>query len=95
MSDELLARTHFIITAMGKKIYEDLSLIAISDGSYPYILFPNITFIKDSGRKLGKRAVSMLIDLIDENGSKVKMQTLLKTKLVELNSVKDIKIIKE
>lgn len=92
MSDELLARTHYNLSKIGKRIWEDISLIAISDGSYPYLLHPNITFIKDSGSKMGKKTIQLLIDLIEGKSTITKKKILLKTKLVELGSVKDIKL---
>lgn len=91
MSDELLARIHYNLNKLGKRIYDDISLIAISDGEYPYILYPNVTFVKDSGSKLGKKTIQILIDLIEGRNLKIKKKTLLKTKLVELNSVKDLR----
>jgi len=91
MSDELLARTYYNLNKIGKKIRDDISLIAISDGEYPYILHPNVTFVKDSGSKMGKKTIQVLIDLIEGRSPKIKRKTLLKTKLVELNSVKDIR----
>lgn len=90
MSDEMLARTHYNLYRLGIVPYEDISLIAISDGSFPYILHPNISFVKDSGTKLGKRTVRYLIDLIEGKKNNPKKRTILKTKLVELDSVKDI-----
>lgn len=91
MSDELLAKTHYILAKMGKKIKEDISLIAISDGKFPYLLHPNVTFVKDSGSKMGKKSIQILIDLIEGRPLKPKKKTLLKTKLIELNSVKDLR----
>jgi len=90
MSDELLARAHYVMSKSGKQIYDDISLISISDGEYPYLIHPNVTFIKDSGSKMGKKAIQTLFDLIEGRTSKIKKKTLLKTKLVELNSVKNL-----
>ena len=73
---------------MGIKVYEDISIITISDGVYPYIVFPNVTYVKDSGSKMGKRITRKLIDLIE--GRQVKHKTSLRTKLVELDSVKNV-----
>ncbi len=89
MSDELLARAHYVLGKIGKRIHDDISLVAISDGEYPYLIHPNVTFVRDSGRKMGKRTIQMLIDLIEGRTQKIKKNTILKTKLVELHSVKD------
>jgi len=90
MSDEMLARTHYNLCKIGKKINDDISLVAISDGSYPYLVHPNITFIKDSGSKMGKKTIQLLIDLINGKSPSTKKKNLLKTKLVKLDSVKDL-----
>lgn len=90
MSDEMLSRTHYNLYKLGIRPYDDISLIAISDGSFPYILYPNVSFVKDSGTKLGKRTIRYLIDLIEGKKGSSKKRTLLKTKLVKLDSVKDI-----
>ena len=88
MSDELLSWTHYTLSRMGIKVYDEISLITISDGVYPYIVFPNVSYVKDSGSKMGKRITRKLIDLIE--GREVKHKTMLRTKLVELDSVKNI-----
>jgi len=90
MSDELLARVHYVLAKMGKRIYDDIALIAISDGEYPYVIHPNVTYIKDSGSKMGKKSIQTLINLIEGHTTKLKKKTLLKTKLVPLDSVKNL-----
>ncbi|MDF1694629.1 MAG: LacI family DNA-binding transcriptional regulator [Saprospiraceae bacterium] len=92
MSDEMLARTHYILNKLGKKIFQDISLIAISDGEFPFLLHPNVTFIKDSGKKMGKKTIRLLLDLIEGKSIVAKKSTLIKTKLVKLDSVKAIEL---
>ncbi|MEM9544400.1 MAG: LacI family DNA-binding transcriptional regulator [Bacteroidota bacterium] len=93
MSDELLARVHYMLTMMNKKIRDDISLIAISDGEYPHFIHPNVTYIKDSGSKMGKKSIQTLLNLIEGHTTKLKKKTLLKTKLIELNSVNNMKLL--
>ena len=90
MSDEMLAKVNYELTKLGKKIKEDISIISISDGLFPYLVFPNVTFIKDSGNRMGKKASELLISQISkgENAETVHLQ--LPAKLVELDSVEDI-----
>ena len=64
MSDEILAKVNYQRMVLGKKINEDLSVISTSDGSFLYLIFPKITFIKDSGRRMGKCASELIISLI-------------------------------
>lgn len=87
MSDELLAKCIYIINKVGLKIKHDISLVAISDGIYPYLIEPNITHIKDSGNRLGKYAAKVIIDLINKPDITHFSRHLLDTKLVELYSV--------
>lgn len=91
MSDELLAKTVYIIQKSGIKIVKDVSVIAISDGVYPYLIYPNITHIKDSGTKLGKYAAKTLIEMIKNPKDYPKEHHFIETKLVELDSVKTLK----
>jgi LacI family transcriptional regulator len=89
MSDELLSQSINVVQKIGLKIPDELSVIAISDGEYPYLVFPNITHIRDSGKKMGKAATKMLLNLI-ENDEDVQSK-IIHTKLVCLNSVRKLK----
>lgn len=89
MSDEILSKVNYHIMKFGKRISEDISLISISDGIYPLLAFPKISFVKDSGRRMGKNACSLLINLID-NKEVGNLNLQLDTKLIELDSVKKI-----
>jgi len=88
MSDEILAYSHHVLGSLGLEIGEDISLITISDGKYPYMLYPNITFVKDSGSKMACKGLQILLDLIE--GRVPKKKTVLKTKLIALDSVKNL-----
>lgn len=90
MSDELLAKCVYIIQKMGLNIPNDISIISISDGIYPYLVHPNITHMKDSGNKLGKLAAKTLVELIQNPKLKLDKHHIVETKLVELNSVNQI-----
>ncbi len=88
MSDEILAKVYFHVMKVGKRIPEDISLISISDGFFPHLTYPKTSFIKDSGRKMGKKACDLLIKLISNEPTAEIKHLELSTKLVELNSVK-------
>ncbi len=87
MTDELLAKCLFHINSAGLSIPSDVSVITISDGVYPYLTFPKISHVKDSGNKMGKSACSFLLDLIANKTSSSKKGLVLSTKLVELDSI--------
>lgn len=88
MSDELLAATYHNLLSADKNIPEDISIMAISDGVYPYLLYPNISHIKHSGYRLGRKSSSLLVNII-ENRKRVSSETI-KTKTIILDSVKDL-----
>jgi len=90
MSDELLFNTYFHTQAVGMKVPDDISIITISDGEYPYFSFPNISFIKDSGSKTGEKTCDILLDLINKKIKAKDASLMISTKLVELDSVRDL-----
>lgn len=89
MSDEILAKVHFHLIKFGKCIFDDVSLISISDGSFPYMTYPRISFVKDSGKKMGRKACDLLIKRIS-NKEFTSTHLELETKLIQLDSVKDL-----
>lgn len=92
MSDELLAKSLFQLNRLGFHIPSDMSVISISDGAYPYLVYPQVTHIKDSGSKMGKHATKLLLDCIQNDDDRMPSQTVITTKLVELDSVRQIRI---
>lgn len=90
MSDELLAKSIYLIHASGLKMPEDISVISISDGVYPYLVNPNITHVKDSGNKLGKIAANALLNRITSKNPIHIEKLYAETKLVELHSVSPV-----
>ena len=91
MSDELLAASHHHLIAIQMRIPEDISIMAISDGVYPYLLYPNISHIKHSGYRLGRKSCSLLIKIIENK--KPENSEIMKTKKIILDSVKDLTLI--
>lgn len=88
MSDEILAKVYFHVMKSGKSVPQDISLISISDGIYPHLSYPKVTYIRDSGRKMGKKACDLLIKLINTDETIQIKHLELSTKLIELDSVK-------
>lgn len=93
MSDELLAKTIYHINAFDLSIPNDISIISISDGIYPYLMHPQVSHIKDSGSKMGINACNVLLNSITNNTKETQSDSLISTKLVELQSVQDKSII--
>jgi LacI family transcriptional regulator len=90
MSDELLAKSNYLINSLGIKVPEQLSVISISDGVYPHLNFPKVTHVKDAGVKMGETACRLLLDIINGNSKKSDGGVYVDTKLVELDSVKEV-----
>lgn len=86
MTDELLVRTHYLLSRRGARIPEDVSLISISDGQAPSFLHPNVTHLRHSGVEVGERTAHILIGMIEHN-SDAMMDVRIRTTLVELGSV--------
>lgn len=85
--NELIEKCIYVINKAGMRIPDDISIITISDGVYPYLVNPNITHIKDSGSKLGKMAANTLLNMINKKNEKEIEKIYVGTRLVELNSV--------
>lgn len=92
MSDELLSKSIFHLRKLGLSIPRDISVISISDGVYPYLSFPNVTHVKDSGSKMGKNACKFLLESIADSTISISDGLHVSTKLVELQSVKEIEV---
>ncbi|MFK7973048.1 MAG: LacI family DNA-binding transcriptional regulator [Bacteroidia bacterium] len=90
MSDELLVKTLLHLNKLRISVYEEISAIAISDGVYPYLTYPQITHVKDSGTKMGRNACTFLLDAIADSSPSSGSGLVVSTKLVELESVKSI-----
>ncbi|KAA3640141.1 MAG: LacI family transcriptional regulator [Bacteroidetes bacterium] len=90
MSDELLAKSLYHINALGVSVPEELSVLTISDGIYPYLTHPQVSHIKDSGNKMGRNACKLLIESIQSTEKDDPTRIFVPTKLVELQSVKSI-----
>ena len=71
---------------MKKQIPEDLSIIAISDGSSPYFIFPNISHIFHSGFEVGKLAGELLFEKLHDATRPVEHKVVT-TNLVDLGSL--------
>lgn len=93
MSDELLAKSIYHIDTLGLSIPQDISVIAISDGVYPYLTHPQITHVKDSGSKMGRNACKILLSALENPRKKWDSKLLVSTKLVALESVRELLII--
>ena len=61
MSDEILTGVMKAILELGLNIPKDLGVITISNGYFPHLYAPEITYVETSGYKLGKLAYSRMM----------------------------------
>jgi Transcriptional regulators len=90
MTDELLYFTTNNLRKLNISIPDDLSVVSISDGIFPNHYYPRITYIEDSGKKMGQAVLHELIENIN-HPSKEKHKNQLPTKIVWSDSVKQFK----
>ncbi len=64
MSDEILTGVMKCIQKKKLKIPIDLSIVSISNGFFPKLYYPEITYVETSGYKLGKLAFSSMLSCL-------------------------------
>lgn len=89
MTDELLMRSHYTLMRRDRRVPDDVSLLAISDGLAPAFLHPNVTHFRHSGMEVGERTAHILIGLIAHR-SEAMLDVRIRTTLVENGSVRAI-----
>ncbi len=91
MTDELLYFTTNNLRKLNISIPDDLSVVSISDGIFPNHYYPRITYVEDSGKRMGQATLNKIIENIN-NPSKEKRNDCLPTEIVWANSVKRINL---
>lgn len=61
MSDEILTGVMKAVQELGLNLPKDVGVIAISNGYFPHLYSPDITYVETSGYKLGKLAYSRMM----------------------------------
>lgn len=85
MSDEILTGAMKAILQAGLKIPVDIAVIAISNGFFPSLYHPDITYVETSGYKLGKLAFSTMLENIA--GTSSSKEFIVETTLVKGGSL--------
>jgi LacI family transcriptional regulator len=86
MTDELLVNSYGHFLKIGCKIPDELSIVAISDGSSPYFMFPNVSHIFHSGFLIGKVACELLFEKLSDKEKNIEHK-IVETNLVDLGSI--------
>ena len=69
MSDEILTGVMKSVQDLHLKVPDDIALIAISNGFFPKLYTPEITYVETNGHTLGKLAFSRMLSLLAGNTS--------------------------
>lgn len=67
MSDEILIGAMKAIQMMELKVPDEVAVISISNGFFPKLYHPEITYVETSGYKLGKLAFARMVDYLQGN----------------------------
>ena len=89
MSDEVAMKVYYFLNKNGYRIPEDISVVSISDGTLPFLIYPRITHFYHSPTEIGRRAATILFDQIKSNKPTVQ-DVRIECELVELDSVKNL-----
>ena len=79
MSDEILIGVMKAIQILGRSIPDEVGVIAISNGFFPKVYYPEITYVETSGEKLGQLAFDTMIGYLngDHNTSEYTVESML------------------
>ena len=69
MSDEILTGVMKTIQELHLKIPDEISLISMSNGFFPKLFSPEITYVETNGYKLGKLAFGRMLSYLSGNTS--------------------------
>jgi LacI family transcriptional regulator len=89
MSDELIAGMTSTVLAHHLDIPNDISLIGISDGHLPHILYPAITHMHHDGMEVGRLSAERIVTRIRENDLPPIQRITIQPNLVEGQSVRN------
>lgn len=85
MSDEILIGAMKAVQMMELKVPDEIALISISNGFFPKLYHPEITYVETSGYKLGKLAFDRMIAYIQ--GRKEAEELIVESVLVQGGSL--------
>lgn len=85
MSDEILAGTMKAIQELHLNIPKDVAIISMSNGFFPKLYYPEITYVETSGYKLGQLAFSRMMSYLA--GSTFMQELTLDCMLIEGQSI--------
>jgi LacI family transcriptional regulator len=87
MSDEIMLGVMKTVQQLQIRYPEDVSIITMSDGYYPKLYYPEITYIETSGYKLGIIAYEMMEKCMSEENEGIIHQKAVEPMLVDGGSI--------
>jgi LacI family transcriptional regulator len=85
MSDEILIGAMKAVQILALKIPEEVSIISISNGFFPRLYFPEITYVETSGFKLGQLVMDLFYHAVQ--GHAINTNSILNPILVRGGSI--------
>ncbi len=85
MSDEILIGVMKALEQLRLKVPDDVSVITLSNGFFPKLYWPEITYVETSGYKLGKLAYNRMMDYLE--GNTADQELIVESILVEGGSI--------
>ena len=85
MGDQILIGVMYAIHKLKLRVPEDVSVISISNGLFPTMYDPKITYVETSGFKLGKLAFAQMLSCLKNN--LLPEEVILESILVEGGSI--------
>lgn len=85
MSDEILIGVMKALEQLKLKVPQDVSVIAISNGFFPKLYWPEITYIETSGYKLGKLAFTRMMNYLE--GDTIDQELIVESILIDGGSI--------
>ncbi|RXG11694.1 LacI family transcriptional regulator [Leeuwenhoekiella aestuarii] len=81
-----------VISGLGKKIPDDISLVCFTDGQLSEHAVPSLTAVSQHGEEMGRKAAAMLIDKLErpEDEEEEYSTAYIDTSLVERESTKEV-----
>ena len=85
MSDEILTGVMKCLQSLHLSVPHDVGVLTLSNGFFPGLYFPEITYVETSGYDLGKLAFARMSELM--NGEDVPKETIAPARIVEGGSL--------
>ena len=87
-SDNLAVETIHILNQLDMKIPEDVSIIGYDNVPISELLVPRLTAIAQSFKEMGRKAVNVLVDMIEGKTEKKEVRYTFDPTLIERDTVK-------